>query len=146
MSTASPGATVSLDPAERAGRLHAIARAYVTEGLGKGSFAAIPYHPDVVLRAPLAPGGVHVPLVGRDALRTVWWPPLPQLVQAVRVIDSFVSADLTAAAVEFHLDISNPPCTLRIVDRFTINAAGEIVEQENYFDPRDLTHPGWRTT
>ncbi|CAN5733295.1 hypothetical protein BH24ACI4_BH24ACI4_29300 [soil metagenome] len=43
-------------------------------------------------------------------------------------------------------DISDPPCTLRIIDRFTINAAGEIVEQENYFDPRDLTHPGWRTT
>ena len=83
------------------------------------------------------------PLMGREALRTVWWPPLPSLVKEVRVVDSFVNADLTAAAIEFHLDIINPRCTLRILDRFTIDAAGEIVDQENYFDPRDLTHPGW---
>lgn len=134
--------TLTGDRTQRARQLHAIARAYVTEALGKGHFDAIPYHKDVVLHAPLCPGGAAKPLVGREALRTVWWPPLPPLVKSVRVLDSFVNADLTAAAVEFHLDISEPACTLRILDRFTINSDGEIAAQENYFDPRDLTHPG----
>jgi hypothetical protein len=62
----------------------------------------------------------------------------------VRVIDTFVNADLTASAVEFHLTIADPLCELRIVDRFTVNAEGEIVTQENYFDSRDLTNPSWR--
>lgn len=41
--------------------------------------------------------------------------------------------------------ITSPPCTLRIIDRFKVNAEGEIVEQENFFDPRDMTNPGWRS-
>jgi hypothetical protein len=120
-------------------QLHAIARGYVTEALAKGNFDAIPYHEHVALRAPLCPGGSAVPLVGRDALRTVWWPPLPALIQDVQVLDTFVNRDLTAAAVEFLLTISSPPCELRVLDRFTVNAEGEIVSQENYFDPRPLT-------
>lgn len=146
MSNDLQGSTLATSQAARARELHAIARAYVTEALGKGNFDAIPYRTDVVLRAPLCPGGSAVPLEGREALRTVWWPPLPRLVEAVRVLDSFVNADLTAAAVEFHLDISEPACTLRVLDRFTIDSDGKIVAQENYFDPRDLTHPGWRTS
>jgi hypothetical protein len=123
----------------RAAQLHAIARGYVTEGLGKRNFDAIPYHPEVELRAPLCPGGSSVPLVGRDALRLTWWAPLPALVEHVEVLDTFVNGDLTAAAVEFLLTISAPACTLRVIDRFTIDGAGEIVAQENYFDPRPLT-------
>jgi hypothetical protein len=133
--------TATMDRDRRAEQLHAIARGYVTEGLGKKNFDAIPYHEHVELRAPLCPGGVAVPLMGREALRTVWWAPIPALVRAVRVIDTFVNGDLTASAVEFHLTIADPPCELRIVDRFTVNADGEIVSQENYFDPRDLTDP-----
>jgi hypothetical protein len=123
----------------RAAQLHAIARGYVTEGLAKSNFDAIPYHAEVELRAPLCPGGSMVPLVGRDALRHTWWAPLPALVEHVDVLETFVNRDLTAAAVEFLLTISTPACTLRVIDRFTIDAAGEIVAQENYFDPRPLT-------
>lgn len=128
----------------RKAQLHAIARAYVTEGLGKGNFDAIPYHENVSLRAPLCPGGPSTPLVGRENLRTVWWAPIPRLVGGVQVLESYVNEELTASAVEFHLTITEPACTLRILDRFTINEDGEIVAQENFFDPRDLTNSGWR--
>jgi hypothetical protein len=33
---------------------------------------------------------------------------------------------------------------LRVADRFTVNCAGKIIEQENHFDPRDVTNPGWQ--
>jgi hypothetical protein len=46
--------------------------------------------------------------------------------------------------VEFLCHIRAPACTLRIIDRFKVDAMGLIVEQENFFDPRDVTHPGWQ--
>ena len=61
-----------------------------------------------------------------------------------RVIDSYANEDLTAVACEFLLDIVNPPCTLRILDRFTVNTEGKIIEQANHFDPRNVTNPGWQ--
>jgi hypothetical protein len=38
----------------------------------------------------------------------------------------------------------NPPATLRVADRFNVNEQGKITEQENHFDPRDVTNPGWQ--
>jgi hypothetical protein len=38
----------------------------------------------------------------------------------------------------------NPPATWRVADRFTVDEDGRIVEQENHFDPRDVTNPGWQ--
>src|SRR6266540_6344349 len=55
--------------AERRAQLFGAADAYV-EALAKKDFSLIPYAENVVLRAPVAPGGVHVPLVGREALRS----------------------------------------------------------------------------
>ena len=37
----------------------------------------------------------------------------------------------------------NAVAVLRVADRFTVSDAGRVVEQENHFDPRDLTNPGW---
>lgn len=133
-----------IDTQKQTARLHAIARGYVTEGLGKGNFDAIPYSDNVVLRAPIAPSGSTAPITGRENLRMLWWAPLPDLVSDVEVLDSFVNDDLSAVTVEFHCGIMNPCCTLRIVDRFKVNGDGEIIEQENFFDPRDVTNPGWR--
>ncbi len=132
------------DVTKRRTQLHAIARNYVTEGLGKGNFDAIPYDDNVSIRAPLCPGGSAAPLIGVEKLREVWWAPLPQLVREVKVLDTFVNDDLTAVTVEFHCGIVEPQCTLRIVDRFKVNALGKITEQENFFDPRDVTNPGWQ--
>ncbi|HUP24640.1 MAG TPA: nuclear transport factor 2 family protein [Thermoanaerobaculia bacterium] len=126
---------------QREAQLHRIARDYVTEGLGARSFDAIPYHEEVELRAPLLPGGSAAPLQGRAALRDRWWAPLPDLIGAVRVLDTYVNQDRTAVTVEFHLDVHGSACTLRILDRFTVDAEGRIVAQENFFDPRPLTAP-----
>ena len=132
------------DAATRRAQLHTIARAYVTEGLAKKNFDAIPYDDHVSLRAPLCPGGSDVPLTGKDNLRQIWWTPLPQLIGDARVIDSYVNEDLTGVTCEFLLDIVHPACTLRILDRFTVNTEGKIIEQANYFDPRNVTNPGWQ--
>jgi len=125
-----------------ADQLHSLARAYVIDALGKGDFDAIPYSEAVTLRAPLCPGGSRVPLTGRANLREQWWAPLPQLVAGVEVLDTYVNRDLTAVTVEFLCHIRQPACTLRIIDRFKVNAAGQIIAQENFFDPRDVTNPG----
>lgn len=119
--------------------LHQLARNYVTEGLGKKNFDAIPYDNNVSLRAPILPGGSKEPLKGREKLRTVWWKPLPDLIEDVKIFDTFVNKDLTQVTVEFHCFIKDPKCTLRIVDRFKVNGNNNIVEQENFFDPREIT-------
>jgi hypothetical protein len=129
----------------RPSQLHHLARAYVLDGLAKGDFDAIPYAEDVTLRAPLCPGGSGVPLIGRARLREKWWAPLPQLVAGVEVIDTYVNRDLTAVAVEFLCHIRQPAGTLRVVDRFKVSEAGRITEQENFFDPRDVTNPEWQS-
>jgi hypothetical protein len=126
----------------KADLLHSIARNYVTKGLGEKNFEAIPYAEDVVLRAPLCPGGSANPLSGKENLREIWWAPLPDLLGHVEVFNTFVNKELTAVAVEFNLEILvNPPVQLRILDRFTINNEGKITDQENFFDPRALTNP-----
>jgi hypothetical protein len=132
------------DPVTRREQLHAIARAYVTEGLGKKNFDAIPYDDNVTLCAPLCPGGMDVPLTGKENLRTVWWAPLPQLIGNVKVLDTYVNDDLTAVACEFTLEIAPLATTLHILDRFMINNNGNITAQSNYFDPRNVTTPGWQ--
>jgi hypothetical protein len=128
----------------RADLLHNFARAYVLNGLGTGNFESVPYSDDVTLRAPLCPGGANLPLAGKAALREQWWAPLPRLVAGVEVIDTYVNRELTAVTVEFHCQIREPACTLRVVDRFTVDDHGRIIEQENFFDPRDVTNPGWQ--
>lgn len=128
---------------KRRAQLRAVAEAYFA-ALAKKDFTAIPYADTVVLRAPLAPGGVHTPLVGKEALRTIWWPPLVPALGAVKVIEHYFNEQLTAIITEAEINIANPPTTLRVADRFTVNAEGLIVEQENHFDPRDVTNPGWR--
>ncbi len=130
--------------ATRREQLHAIARAYATEGLGKKNFDAIPYDDNVTLRAPLCPGGMDIPLTGKEKLRNVWWTPLPLLIGNVNVLDTFVNDDLTAVTCEFTLEILPLDTTLRILDRFIVNDAGKIMEQSNYFDPRNVTNPGWQ--
>jgi hypothetical protein len=129
----------------RAEQLHRLARAYVLEGLGQGNFNSIPYADNVSLRAPLCAGGSAVPLIGKANLLEKWWAPLPPQVAGVEVVETFVNQDLTVVAVEFRCRIRHPACTLRVIDRFTIDPAGWIVEQENFFDPRDLTNPGWQS-
>ena len=69
---------------------------------------------------------------------------LPSLVGEVHLTGSFVNKDETAVTVEFRCHIFQPECTLRVVDRFIIKKEGETTQQEIFFDPRDITNPGWR--
>jgi hypothetical protein len=128
----------------KAEMMHEIAKDYVTKGLGGKNFDAIPYDENVTLRAPICPGGSARPLKGKEILRTIWWAPLPSMLGKVEFIDSFVNESNTAVTVEFHCEILNPSCTLRVVDRFKVNKEGKITEQENFLDPRDVTNPAWK--
>src|SRR5262245_2930081 len=126
----------------RRAQLRAVAEAYFA-ALAKKDFEAIPYDDNVSLRAPLCPGGVHTPLVGKGALRTIWWPPLVPVLGEARVLDHYINEKMTAICTEALITTVNPPVTLRVADRFTVSAEGKISEQENHFDPRDVTNPGW---
>jgi catechol 2,3-dioxygenase-like lactoylglutathione lyase family enzyme len=122
--------------AQRRAELRAAADAYFS-GLASKDLSRIPYAPDVRLRAPLAPGGAEVPQVGSAALAF-----LEQVLPAigdVRVIDYYINDDLTGISAVAHIDLVSPPVTLRVSDRFMVDAAGRIVEQENHYDPRALT-------
>jgi hypothetical protein len=129
----------------RADQLHAIARDYVAS-LGAGDFDSIPYAENVELRAPLCPGGSHTPVIGRRHVKDTWWAPLPTMVSGVEIVDTFITKDLSGVAVEFRCRIAAMSCTLRIMDRFTVDQEGRITSQENFFDPRDVTNPDWRGT
>jgi len=65
-------------------------------------------------------------------------------VHKAEVLDTFVNRNLSAVTVEFHCQIFDPPCALRILGRLSVNADGEIIGAENFVDPRDVTDPGRR--
>jgi hypothetical protein len=115
-------------------------------GLARKDFDLIPYAEDVELRAPLAPGGAHRPISGREQVRSVWWEPLPALLGAVTVGGIYFDDDLTGAMAEAEIEVRlDPPVVLRVADRIDVDGSGRITRQENHFDPRDVTDPGWRT-
>ena len=109
--------------------------------LTQRDFDAIPYADDVMLRAPLVPGGAANALSGRETLRTVWWQPLlPALDRiTIRVIDYYVNTDATAVCAAAEITLPAAKAVLRVVDRFRIDSDGRITEQENHFDPRAVT-------
>lgn len=104
------------------------------------SFAAIPYSEDVVLRAPIAPGGVHSPLKGKHELFTKWWQPLEPALDGVsiKIIDHFYNDTLTGVIAKADFTLAGPGITLRVADLFLVNEEGKITEQENHFDASPL--------
>jgi len=115
-------------------------------GLARKDFDLIPFADDVTLRAPLAPGGVHHPISGRDQVRALWWEPMPGLLGAVTLGRIYFDDDLTGAIAEAEIEVRlDPPVVLRVADRLDVDESGRITQQENHFDPRDVTNPGWRT-
>jgi hypothetical protein len=127
----------------RKAQLRAASEAFFA-ALNRKDFEAIPYDENVVFRAPIAPGGRHFPLIGREALRTIWWPPLIPILWEVTVIEHYFNEELTAIVTEADIHTRNPRAALRVADRFVVDREGMIVAQENHFDPRDVTDPGWR--
>ena len=120
-------------------QLKSIAEGYF-ESLRNASFDTIPYHDDIILRAPIAPGGVANPLKGKKEVFGKWWQPLEPALEGVDilVIDHFYNESLTSifTKVEFHF--TKLGTKLSIADLFVINKEGLILEQENHFDPRPM--------
>ncbi len=119
---------------KRRAQMKAIAETYFA-GLARRDLAAVPWAADVVLHSPLAPGGLETPLVGEQAVRE-WFAQLYPVLGATKVIEHYYNEDLTVIASRADVSITNPTAILRVVDRFTINAKGEITAQENHYDPR----------
>ena len=61
---------------------------------------------------------------------------LPDCSRKRLVIEHDFNKALTAIATRSDVAITNPKCTLRVVDRFTVNSEGKITAQENHYDPR----------
>jgi hypothetical protein len=138
-----PMSTDLMSETARRVQLREAAEAYFG-GLARRDFDSIPYADNVVLRAPLVPGGVHAPLVGRETLRRVWWAPMENALGEIEILRHYFAEDLSGVCTAAIVGIANSPIKLRVADRFTVDADGRIVEQENHLDPRDVTNPGWR--
>jgi hypothetical protein len=126
------------DEARRA-QLKSISETYFV-GLAKRDVSSVPWHDDIVLRSPLAPEGLEVPLRGKSAV-IQWFESLYPVLGETRVIEHYFNGSLTVIATRADVGITEPPCFLRVVDRFTVNASGQITEQENHYDPRPAIRP-----
>ena len=110
------------------------------ESLRNASFDTIPYHDDIVLRAPIAPGGVARPLKGKQEVFKKWWSPLVPALDGVEIeiIDHFFNESMNALFTKVEFNFTKLGIHLRVADRFIVNENGEILDQENHFDPRPM--------
>ncbi len=114
--------------------LRRIAERYF-DGLAKRDVADVPWDDNVILHAPLAPGGYDAPLIGIVAVRA-YFASLYPVLGDVTIIEHYYNAALTAVATRADVGITQPAVTLHVIDSFTLNSAVKIVEQTNHFDPR----------
>ena len=119
----------------RKAQLKETAEKYFSALLEK-DFSAIPFSDDIVFRAPLAPGGVHKPIKGKQALYEQWWTPLLPALDGVevKIIDHYFNDTLTGLVTKADISIPAMSLTLRTADRFIVDDKGKITEQENHFD------------
>ncbi len=117
-----------------------MAEAYF-DSLRKRDFNTIPYIENASLRAPFTPGGVNMPLAGKEAIYNQWWLPLEPALPGViiNVLGHYFHENLEGIISEAEITLAGPGVTLRVADRFTINEDGKITEQENHVDPREVT-------
>lgn len=110
------------------------------DSLRSASFDTIPYHDNIILRAPIAPYGVEYPLSGKTEVLEKWWKPLEPALDGVviDVVDHFFNEDLNSSFVKVEFTFPKLGVKLRVADRFIFNDDGQIIEQENHFDPRPM--------
>ena len=128
------------EAADRVNQLKKIAETYFN-ALRNKTFDTIPYGEKASLRAPLTPGGVKVPLQGITEIREKWWAPLEPALDGItiNILGHYIHEDLSGIISEAEITLKTPEVILRVADRFSVNEEGEITEQENHFDPRDVT-------
>lgn len=129
----------AIENQQRKEQLKKVAESYF-DSLRKKTFSTIPFSDDVVLRVPLVPGGVHNPIKGKQAVFEQWWQPLEPVLEGVSItiIDHYYNDSMTGIITKAELTLAGPGITLRVADRFIINDAGMITEQENHFDASPL--------
>ena len=125
--------TIIEENARRA-QLTAVAETYF-KALADKDVSSVPWDDDIVFHSPLAPEGLDVPLQGKRAV-TEWFASLYPVLGEMKVIEHYFNEALTGVATRSDVGITNPKCTLRVVDRFTVNSEGKITAQENHYDPR----------
>ncbi len=121
-------------------KLKEVAETYF-DSLRKQHFEAIPYDDNATLRAPLTRGGVNQPINGKQAIYNEWWQPLEPALQGVtvKILGHYIHENLEGIITEAEITLASPNVTLRVADRFTVDEKGNITEQENHFDPREVT-------
>ncbi len=113
-----------------------IARTYF-DALADGDFTRVPWSAELVLRTPLHPGG---PIETRSAVEA-FFAPMAGRLGPIQLVDTYVNRSRDALIAEAHVG------PLHVLDKFVIRS-GQIVEQENVFDPRpvlDAPPPGGMT-
>jgi hypothetical protein len=123
---------------DRRRHLVAAAEAYF-RGLAEKDVSRVPWHPDVVFRGPLTPDAPNA-LSGQAAVRG-WFEALYPALAGVEVIEHYVDDGQRSIATRANVHLTQPPAVLRVIDRFVVDQAGLIVEQENHFDPRPALQP-----
>jgi len=123
-------------------QLKRIAETYF-QSLRNKNFSAIPYDDNIVMRAPLAPGGVNNPIHGKALVEMQWWQPMEPVLDGVRIniFDHYINDSMSGIITEAEIILANPSVTLRVADRFIVNEEGKIIEQENHVDVSDLRNP-----
>ena len=106
------------------------------QALRSKNFSAIPFSDDVIFRAPLAAGGSHNPLKGKQAIFEKWWKPLDTALDGavINIVEHYYNESLTEIITKADITFPVLGLTLRVADRFIINDEGKITEQENHYD------------
>lgn len=67
------------------------------DSLKQKIFSSIPFSDDVEFRAPLAVGGVHHPIKGKQAVFEQWWQPLEPALDGVsiKIVDHYYNDSMT---------------------------------------------------
>jgi len=123
---------------DRRTQLVTVAETYF-RGLAQKDMSQVPWHPDVIFRGPLAPAAPE-PLGGSTAVR-LWFEGLYPALDRVEVFEHYVDEAERSIATRADVHLTRPPSVLRVIDRFVVDAAGLIVEQENHYDPRPALQP-----
>src|SRR5215204_1224196 len=97
------------------------------QALRDKDFAAIPFSDDIIFRAPLAPGGSHHPIKGKQNVFEQWWKPLEPALEGtqIKIIDHYYNESLTELVTKAEFYIAVMGATLRAADRFIINEQGK---------------------
>lgn len=129
---------------DRKNQLKQVSESYF-QALRDKNFSAIPFSDDIIFRAPIAPGGIHNPIKGKQDLFVKWWKPLePALADIeINIIEHYYNESLSGLITKADLTIAPLNITLHTADRFIVNSEGKITEQENHFDAspmKDFIH------